>query len=81
MRFATKFPLVTLDKSQVTLVASNNHSWMERKVNKIHVHSLTQYLHIVTCNQFATNFVNVVFLSYVAMCHQFIRFLTLLFYL
>ncbi len=34
MTFATKIPLVALDKSHVILIANDKEYWMNEKVNK-----------------------------------------------
>ncbi len=39
--FVTIIRLVMLDKLQMTLVTNDNHSWMERIINKVHVHPFT----------------------------------------
>jgi len=48
--FATKILIVTLDKSQTTLVANDNEFWMKEKVNKIFLRPLTYHIRIVACN-------------------------------
>ncbi len=58
MTFATKMPLVALDKSHMRLVANDKGYWMNKKNQQIQVHPLTPlytYCHMqLKCHYFVT---------------------------
>ncbi len=59
MTFATKIPLVTLDKLHATLIINDEGYWMKKKNQQIQVHPLIplyMYYHMrLRCDYFGHN--------------------------